>query len=808
MIEEKRENRGEQPEEQVNIQEILFRYLIHWPWFVVSVIICIACAWGYLRLATPVYNISATVLIKDDKKGGGASMSSELEKMGLDGFVSSSNNVDNEIEVLKSKSLAREVVNNLGLFVTYKDEDEFPNRELYRTSPVVVSLTPQEAEKLSAPMEVEMTLFPNGGMDVLITVKDKGYRKQFDKLPAVFPTDEGTVAFFESKDTLAVNQAKEESKERHIKAFINRPMFVAKGYIQSLSIAPTSKTTSVAVLSLKNSNTRRGRDFINKLLEMYNINANNDKNEVAQKTAEFIDERIGIISKELGSTEQDLENFKRSAGITDLSSEAQIALTGNAEYEKKRVENQTQINLVMDLQRYMQGNEYEVLPSNIGLQDAALAGAIDRYNEMLVERKRLLRTSTENNPTIINLDTSIRAMRSNVQATLDATLKGLQITKEDLAREANRYSRRINDAPTQERQFVSIARQQEIKVGLYLMLLQKREENAITLAATANNAKIIDEALADDNPVSPKRMMVYLAALVLGVGFPVGIIYLIGLTKFKIEGRADVEKLTSLPVIGDIPLADEKSGSIAVFENHNNLMSETFRNVRTNLQFMLENGKNVILVTSTISGEGKSFVSSNLAISLSLLGKKVVIVGLDIRKPGLNKVFNISQKEHGITQFLTNPTKNLMDLVQSSDINKNLFILPGGSVPPNPTELLARDGLEKAIETLKANFDYVILDTAPVGMVTDTLLIGRTADLSVYVCRADYTRKAEFTLINELMENNKLPNLCIAINGLDLQKKKYGYYYGYGKYGKYYGYGKRYGYGYGYGEQHTSQEGK
>ena len=808
MIEEKRENRGEQPEEQVNIQEILFRYLIHWPWFVVSVIICIVCAWGYLRLATPVYNISATVLIKDDKKGGGASMSSELEKMGLDGFVSSSNNVDNEIEVLKSKSLAREVVNNLGLFVTYKDEDEFPSRELYRTSPVVVSLTPQEAEKLSAPMEVEMTLFPNGGMDALITVKDKGYRKQFDKLPAVFPTDEGTVAFFESKDTLTTNQAKEESKERHIKAFINRPMSVAKGYIQSLSIAPTSKNTSVAVLSLKNPNTRRGKDFINKLLEMYNINANNDKNEVAQKTAEFIDERIGIISKELGSTEQDLENFKRSAGITDLSSEAQIALTGNAEYEKKRVENQTQINLVMDLQRYMQGNEYEVLPSNIGLQDAASASAIDRYNEMLVERKRLLRTSTENNPTIINLDTSIRAMRSNVQATLDATLKGLQITREDLAREANRYSRRINDAPTQERQFVSIARQQEIKAGLYLMLLQKREENAITLAATANNAKIIDEALADDNPVSPKRMMAYLAALVLGVGIPVGIIYLIGLTKFKIEGRTDVEKLTSLPVIGDIPLADEKSGSIAVFENQNNLMSETFRNVRTNLQFMLENGKNVILVTSTISGEGKSFVSSNLAISLSLLGKKVVIVGLDIRKPGLNKVFNLSRKEHGITQFLTNPTVNLMDLVQPSDINRNLFILPGGAVPPNPTELLARDGLEKAIETLKANFDYVILDTAPVGMVTDTLLIGRTADLSVYVCRADYTRKAEFTLINELMENNKLPNLCIVINGLDLQKKKYGYYYGYGKYGKYYGYGKRYGYGYGYGEKHTSREGK
>ncbi|WP_349825484.1 GumC family protein [Bacteroides ovatus] len=806
MVEEKKEKCMEQSEEQFNIQEILFRCLVHWPWFVFSVIVCIACAWGYLRLTTPVYNISATVLIKDDKKGGGTSVSSELERMGLDGFVSSSGNVDNEIEVLRSKSLSEEVVNNLGLFVTYMDEDEFPKKELYQTSPVLVSLTPQEADKLPGRMEVAMTLQPTGVVDVQMKVGDKEYRKEFEKLPAVFPTDEGTVAFFVNNDTLSAVRPESVTKERHITAFINRPFSVAKGYASSLSIAPTSKTTSVVVISLKNTNPRRGRDFINKLLEMYNINANNDKNEVAQKTAEFIDARIGIISKELGSTEQDLENFKRTAGITDLSSEAQIALTGNAEYEKKRVENQTQINLIVDLQKYLQGSEYEVLPANVGLQDGGLVGAISRYNEMLIERNRLLRTSTESNPAIVNLNTSIRAMRSNVQATLDATLKGLQITKADLDREASRYSRRISDAPTQERQFVSIARQQEIKAGLYLMLLQKREENAITLAATANNAQIIDAAIADDNPVSPKRMMVYLVALFFGMGIPVGIIYLIGLTKFKIEGRADIEKLTSLPVVGDIPLADEKSGSIAVFENKNNLMSETFRNVRTNLQFMLENGKNVILVTSTISGEGKSFVSSNLAISLSLLGKKVVIVGLDIRKPGLNKVFNIPQKDHGITQFLTNPSMNLMDLVQPSDINRNLFILPGGAVPPNPTELLARDGLEKAIETLKTNFDYVILDTAPVGMVTDTLLIGRTADLSVYVCRADYTRKAEFTLVNELSENKKLPNLCVAINGLELQKKKYGYYYGYGKYGKYYGYGKRYGYGYGYGEKHTGQE--
>ena len=950
------ERQREADDEKIDIQEVLFKYIIHWPWFVGAVLVCLIGAWIYLRMATPVYNISATVLIKDDKKGGNTGGMAGLEELGLSGLISSSQNIDNELEVLRSKTLVKEVVNQLNLYVSYTDEDEFPSKNMYKTSPIIVSLTPQEAEKLSDPMIVEMLLYPQGSLDVGVTIGDKEYQKHFEKLPAVFPMDEGTLAFFQSPDSLMANKDTTEessaqnvrritakinspmkvarvycenltieptskttsvavislknsslqrgqdfinqllemynrntnndkneiaqktaefideridiiSKElgntegsldvgvtigdkeyqkhfeklpavfpmdegtlaffqspdslmankdtteessaqnvRRITAKINSPMKVARVYCENLTIEPTSKTTSVAVISLKNSSLQRGQDFINQLLEMYNRNTNNDKNEIAQKTAEFIDERIDIISKELGNTEANLENFKRNAGITDLTSEAQIALTGNAEYEKKRVENRTQISLLEDLRKYIRGNEYEVLPSNVGLQDAALVATIERYNEMLVERKRLLRTSTENNPAIVNLDTSIRAMKSNVQATLDGTLQGMLITKADLDREANRFSRRISDAPGQERQFVSIARQQEIKAGLYLMLLQKREENAIALAATANNAKIIDEAIADDIPVSPKRKIIYLIALVLGVGIPVGIIYLIGLTKFKLEGRADVEKLTTVPIVGDIPLTDEKNekdGSIAVFENQNNLMSETFRNIRTNLQFMLQNDKKVILVTSTVSGEGKSFISANLAISLSLLGKKVVIVGLDIRKPGLNKVFRLSTKEKGITLYLANPDTDLMSLVQPSDVNKNLSILPGGTVPPNPTELLARDGLDKAIEILKKNFDYVILDTAPVGMVTDTLLIGRVADLSVYVCRADYTHKVEYTLINELAEEKKLPNICTVINGVDLKRRKYGYYYGYGKYGKYYGYGKRYGYGYGYGQENN-----
>lgn len=800
MRENSYEDVRDDKEEKIDIQEIFFKYAIHWPWFVASIVACLIGAKLYLHFATPVYNISASIIIKDGKKGGTtATTIAGLDDMGLGGIIGASQNIDNEIEVLSSKTIIKEVVNSLELYISYKDKASFPAKEMYRNSPVIVSLTPQEADNLPGPAVIDMQLSPDGSLDVNMVIDKVEYNKRFDKLPAVFPTEIGTFGF--SKDTLNINRETED-ETLHIEAIVNRPLAVAKSYRAALTIEPTSKTTSVAAISLISSNQKRGQDFINKLLEMYNRNTNNDKNEVAEKTKEFINARIEIIDKELGHTEEELESFKRNARLTNIISDAQLAVTGNAEYEKKQVENGTQINLVRDLAKYINDSskEYEVLPSNIGLSDVGLTTQIDRYNELIIERKRLLRTSTENNPTIVNLDTSIRAMKANLQTTISAAMQGLLITKADLDREAGRFSRRISNAPGQERQYVSITRQQEIKAGLYLMLLQKREENAIMLAATANNAKIIDDAIADEIPVSPKRKIIYLIALVLGIGAPIGAIYLIGLTKFKIEGHADVEKLTSVPIIGNIPLTEDKdgsNGSIAVFENQNNIMSEIFRNIRTNVQFMLQNNKKVLLVTSTVSGEGKSFVSSNLAISLSLLGKKVVIVGLDIRKPGLNKVFHLSKKEKGITQYLANPEIDIMENVQQSTVSKNLYILPGGAVPPNPTELLAREELVKAIEILKRNFDYVILDTAPVGMVTDTLLIGRVADLTIYVCRADYTHKAEFTLINELVRAEKLPNICTLINGLDMKKKKYGYYYGYGKYGKYYGYGNRLGYGYG-----------
>ena len=780
-------------EEQVDYKALFFKYLIHWKWFVASIVVCLIGGWIYLHYTTPVYSITGSVIIKDNKKNNSVSTGlADLEDLG---FYSSTNNFDNEVEVLHSRTLLKKVVEELDLYINYRTRENLRPVELYKDTPVKVWLTPEEAEKLpNGAAVLEVVLKPGGKLSVSTEIDEQEFKQDFNKLPALLTTPYGTFSFTPGDSAIV-------EKEQEITVTVAAPRIMANGYANALSVEPTSKTTTIAQITLQNTSPQRGVDFINKLIEIYNRDANDDKNEVASKTAEFIDERIKIINGELGTTEKELETFKRDAGLTDLKSDAQLALSENSEYEKKRAENSTQLRLVQFLSEYANNPDhaYEVLPVNVGLTDTGLTELINRYNEMLLERKRLLRTSSESNPVVVNLDASIRAMRSNVQTTILSVQKGLMITKADLERQAGKYAGRITSAPGQERQLVSISRQQEIKAGLYLMLLQKREENAITLASTANNARIVDKAQAGLFPVSPKGKLIYLIAFVLGIAIPVGIIYIIELLRYKIEDRSDVEKLTTVPIIGDIPASDNmpKEGSVVVRENQNDMMAETFRNVRTNVQYMLGSNQKVVLITSTTSGEGKSFVAANLAISFALLGKKVVIVGLDIRKPRLNKAFQMSHKEDGITRYLADPEHtDLMSLLQQSNVTPNLYILPGGAIPPNPTELVARDSLVQAVDRLKKEFDYVILDTAPIGMVTDTQLISRVADMSIYVCRAGYTPKAGYLFINELRDHKKLPNLCTIINDVNIKTGKYGY----GTYGKY-GYGRTYGYGYGYDEK-------
>lgn len=801
MIENNQLNNSniEEQEESINLRTLLMKYLIYWPWFIASVIFCLGCGFIYLRFQTPIYNTTAAVLIKETDPRSKAMTQTNgavAALQDISGF-SMTSNFDNEVEILKSRTLIKKVVSELGLYIQHSQDQSFSyDIPLYKNTPVKVYITPEEAEKLQGGARLKMIYTPEGKLNItaqyILKGKESETTASFDSLPAVLPTPVGVFSFTHNDSIVLEKPVK-------LNARIASPTAVAQDYAANLTVSPSSKTTTIAKINIKNTHKQRATDFINRLVTIYNQDANDEKNEVAEKTAQFIEERIGIINAELGAAENQLATFKQQAGLTDLSSDAQLALQESSKYEQLRVENATQIQLVEFLKTYInqEENTNEVLPANVGLKDQNLSTVIEQYNTMIIERKRLLRTSSENNPAIINMNTGIEAMRRSVQTTVESVLKGLYIAKADIDKQTIKFEARINKAPQQEKEFLTIARQQEIKAALYTMLLQKREENAITLASTATNGRIIEEALADTAPIAPKKMMIVLTALIIGLGFPVGLIFLRDLLKYKIESREDVQKITHAPIIGELPRCDVKTnGSIVIQENKNNLMEECFRGLRTNLLFMLENGQQVILFSSTQSGEGKSFVAGNTAASLAFLGKKVLIIGMDIRKPGLNKVFRLENRAVGITNYLSDPEHtNLLDTIQHSDISPNLDILPGGPVPPNPTELVAREHLDHAIKELKKHYDYIILDTAPIAMIADTAIIGRIADMCVYVCRADVTPKEGFEYINILQKEKKFKKIATVINDIDMNKRKHSY-----------GYGRKYGYGYGYGYGYESKK--
>ena len=792
----------------IDFKKIIFEYLLHWRFIAICLVVALVCSYFYLRYQTPVYRINSTVLIKQGEKSKVSPVAQMALVQDLTSF-SMVNNFDNEVEIIQSFTLIKKVVNTLGLYIDYEADNKFSySIPLYKNSPVQVWMSPEEAEALPSLMEVQLGYTSDNHVSATVNYTDEDSEKQvlnktFEKLPAVFITPVGNLSISCATDSLT---SKELALLPQIKATIAPPSVMADSYKARLSAVPTSEYTSIVQLSLLDTNRSRGIDFLNMLVAIYNNEANEDKNQVAMRTAEFIDERIRVINEELSTTESELADYKQRAGLTDLSTDAQLALRENSEYESKRAENINQLRLIDHLRNYIEEpeNKNEVIPVNVGLTDQSLANIIGQYNEMMIERKRLLRTSKVTSPAVINLDASIAATRKTVLATVENLEKALQITQKNLDMEAGKFRTKISNTPKQERELRDISRQQEIKADLYLLLLQKREENAITLAAKANNGRIVEEPRGGGMS-SPNKRNTYMFAFVMGLMFPLGCIWLMRALRFKIEGRDDVQSITDATIVGDIPQVKQNTSvGVVVRENHNGLMEETFRSLRTNLLYMLEEGQKVILFTSTTASEGKSFNAANLATSFAFMGKKTIVVGLDIRNPNLTKLFPIDKQAQGITSYLSAPSStDLLSLCQQSGISENLYVLPCGTIPPNPTELVSRSSLDKAIDILKANFEYIILDTAPIGMVTDTRIISRVADLCVYICRADYTRKNEFELIQDLENDEKLPRFCVLVNGIDMDKRKNGYYYGYGRYGKYgkYGYARKYGHSYVYGNK-------
>ncbi|MEE0336955.1 MAG: polysaccharide biosynthesis tyrosine autokinase, partial [Prevotella sp.] len=542
--------------------------------------------------------------------------------------------------------------------------------------------------------------------------------------------------------------------------------------------------------------------------------ANEDKNEIAVRTEEFINGRLEKINAELGSTEGSLEAYKKRNNMVELKMNAAQAVQNQDLFSQKLAEANTQVALLQSISQYMNdpANQYQTLPSNVGLTDQSATQLINKYNDIVLTRNRLLRSASESSPTVTPLTAQLDDLSASIRRAIAQAQKNMATQRQSVAEQYSKYVGQTSATPEQERILTQIGRQQDVKSGLYLMLLQKREENSISLAATADKGKLIDDPQYSGK-VSPRGSIIMLLALVLGFLIPGGILYIINFLKFRIEGHDDVEKLTKLPILADIAVAGEGTktkGDIVVHENKNNQMEEVFRSLRTNLQFIMSKDQKVILFTSSLSGEGKTFTAANLAVSFALLDKKVVLVGLDIRKPRLAELFEIKDHHHGITNLLSmaNPTaEDVEKQILNSNVNDNLDILMAGPIPPNPTELIARPTLEMVINSLKEKYDYVLIDSAPVGLVTDTLQIGRVADATIILCRADYTPKDSFNYINDLARDNKLPHMTIAINGIDMSKKKYGYYYGYGRYGRYARYGRYSNHRYGYGNYGNSRYG-
>lgn len=794
----------EEQQSVFNLKTVWVLAYLNWYWIVISIVFFMSLSYIYLRYARPVYSASMKMLVKDSSSKRSRGNVMNVEELGI---VSNSNGFDNELEIIKSGSVSTRVVKSLKLYVSYEMEGRVIDQELYKSSPILADMQENRLDALTSPVNivvkpkgkgksyrVELTMMAK--KDDEESTKKVEINREIDKFPAHIKTPLGTV-------TLLQNPGFKMS-DRELYISIRSPRQVGLRFASMLSVAPSSKTTTVAQVKLEDSQPQRILDYLSCLVDAYNDDANEDKNEVARKTEEFIRERIEIIRTELDDTEGDVETYKRNNNLINLSANAGSDLAGSTQYQKEQVNLQTQLMLFKSLIDYMANpaNHLQVIPANLGLENQHVSQQIAEYNKLVMQRNRLLKESSETNPIVVHVTDQCDDLWPVIQNSLANIYHGMLTQKQSIDQQYNLYQGRNYQAPGQERALTNLGRQQEIKSGLYLTLLQKREENYISLASTAAKARIIDQPLSAPK-IGPDSKKVMAVALVLGFSFPIGILYLLSLLRYRIEGHEDVQRLSHLEILADIPFTrslDKNSRAIVVHENRNNMMEETFRGLRTNLGFIMQPGDKVIMATSCIPGEGKTFVSTNLAMSLALLGKKVIIVGLDIRKPQLVKLFGLDSDKRGISTYLVSPEpdlKLLEEQITHGVLNKNMDVLPAGIIPPNPAELISRNTLDEAINHLKTIYDYIIIDTPPVGLVSDSLSIGRVADVTLVVCRADYSPKANFELINNIDRQKKLPRMNLVLNSVDLEKKKYGYYYGYGKYGRRgYGYGK-YSYGYG-----------
>lgn len=791
------EDLQEQEEQSaLDFQTIYSTLILNWKWFLLSIVLCCALAVAYVKLAPKVFQSSTKILIKDDesKKSGGAASAAAAAMSNLSlGFMSSSNGIDNETEILNSRFLVQQTIKNLKLYAEYKHGGMLVDTLIYAKQEVNVDMDTTSLKQLNAPMK--LTITREGG---IYHVKGKYFKpidaetfekapyeinKTLAKLPAQIRTKAGTL-------TLTQNPVYELKEGTELKVEMISPFKASKEYFKRLTMNQTKKTANTVELTFNDESRERGVDFLNGLIDAYNYQANIDKNEIQKRTEDFINSRLAKISTELTGNDTNLEKYKQKNRMVDIGLNAKQAVLSSDQFDQELNKANMQVELLNEIGKYMDqpANKYQPIPTNVGLEDESATALIGQYNSLALTRKQLLHSASEDSPVVTPITAQLEDLMTAIKRAMFQARINMKIQRNSIADMASKYEKTIGVTPEQEKALTQIGRQQSVTSGLYLMLLQKREETSMSLASTADKAKIIEPAAFVDK-VSPKGIIALLIAFILGVAIPAGIIYLRELLRSKILGHDDVEKLTQLPIIGDIPTASANGskGNIVIQENKSNLMSEIFRGLRTNLQLAGDDKEKVFIVTSTTTGEGKTFIASNLAMSLALLEKKTIMVGLDIRKPRMAELFSIGDRQHGITNILANEECNWEEVkaqIVASGVNHNLDLLTAGPTPANPGELMVRKSLKQTIALLKEHYNYVIIDTAPVGLVADTLQLSKLADRTLFVCRADFSTKSSFTYINKLDEQKKLPNISIVINDIDLSKKKFAYSYGFGKYSK------------------------
>lgn len=779
-----------------NFANIWALFCLNWYWVLLSVVVCMIVAWGYLKFTSPVYSSSMKILVKDSEQKSRGYSSIALDEMG---FMSNSNGFDNELEIIRSVAVSKRVVKRLKLYVTYFAEGKLKNTELYKESPIFVDMIDEDLNNLHSPLKMDISV---GKEDVQLNTyfdirnpENKTSTFIVKHFPDTVVTEHGRIILTRNPE-IAWNDSIPVAFPK-IMATIYPVRNISRSYAGRLSASPTSKTTTVANIGFVDTKTRRALDYLRELVTCYNEDANEDKNEVARKTEEFISERLQNIRAELDETEGGMESYKRENELINLSNDATTALSNYTAYQKEKVQIQTQMSLVKALINYMDdsNNYLQIIPANLGLNNAPLVSMISEYNELALKRNRYLKGSSEENPLVQQLTRQLSDLWPSIKDNMKSVYMNMELQSNSIEEQFKHFSSRIAQTPTQERVLTNIDRQRQLKSDLYLTLLQKREENYIQLYSTASKARVIDEPIVTGK-ISPKNQMIFTGAFVFGLGLPMVLLLGMSLLRYRIEGREDVEQLTKLPILADIPMsreAKDSQHSIVVKRNRNDMMEEAFRGLRTNLNFILRSSEKVILVTSCVPSEGKSFVAANLAMSMALLNKKVLVVGLDIRKPRLVNLFGLKSDSRGIVSFLNSTTPDyelLLQQISQTDVNPNMYVLPAGIIPPNPAELLASPLLAQGIEYLSNIYDYIILDTPPVGLVADTLSFGHIANTTLFVVRADFSPKSNFALIKDISAKGKLPKCNIVLNSIDLKKRKYGYYYGAGKYAKYGAYGR------------------